>query len=262
MPTKTPLHISSFNGKSEDVINLIQSKVDVNECDTESLETPIFMASQNGHLDIVKKLILAKADINLSNKYKCDPLMAASYYGHEEVVKELIKFGANPNKKDIFGQSPLFLASKKGNLKIVQELINAGANVNEQNNDNENPLYEAIKRFDEQAGKLSIRDQEESTLDIIELEKTNYLEIAKTLISANADVNHPNKDRETPLLVAMLSGNEEIIKAFDFYEDHNKLQLWQLHKELPSPPPPSPSNSPTNSLAPTQFNPKDDTLKR
>ncbi len=187
--------------------------------------TPLMLASYYGYTEIVKSLINVGADVNST-----DPMLEntafgfASARGHIEIVKELYIYGARVNT----GGHALYGASLNGHTEIVKFLISRGVNVNAE------CIYkESFEEYEsEKTRKLSLI-QNASTL-LIAACQNGHVEVVKLLIAARTSVNaecvyeriekeEANYDHDhttitksekiiTPLIMASLRGNTEIVK--------------------------------------------------
>ena len=92
------------------------------------------------------------------------------------------------DERDKWGNSALNVSSDIGEFKITQLLLEYPFDINAKGLDDCTPLYYAV------SGK--------------------YIDIVKILVNKKADLDIPNKNGNTPLIIAvqMYDGNDEIIK--------------------------------------------------
>jgi ankyrin repeat protein len=171
---------------------LIENKSNVNVWSIEDGNTPLHFASKNNVMEIVQKLILKNADVNAKNFEGSNPLHVAVQDNGMDCIQCLIENGANVNESDKYEQTPLYWAvlsklSDDKKLKCFKNLIEAGADLSVTNNYGDTLLHLAAKNC---------------SSDILE-----YL----LKMGANANINVENKDKHTPLHVAITSNlsNEE-----------------------------------------------------
>ena len=120
----TPLHGAAWNGYTELVKILLETKADVNARKRDDGATPLYIASIRGHTEIVKLLLDYKADVNMGLTNGDTPLHTAVWNGHPEVVKILLEKKADVNASKHDGATPLDIAAITGNIEIMKLLLN------------------------------------------------------------------------------------------------------------------------------------------
>ena len=140
-------------------------------------------------------LLQRKVNVNIGNKAGVTALHVACERGIVAMVKELLLFeGIEINTKGYYHwNTPLHTACVSGEKDIVFALIEAGANVMEENDDNMTPLHIAVVE--------------------------RKLEIVKMILDMHADGKEEllqaiEKDGNSPFLLAVKSGDEEMVKFF------------------------------------------------
>jgi len=152
--------------------------------------TVLQLAAMCNELEVVQGLLQAGADPNAKDsRWGVTALHVTVGYGHLEVVKALIAAEADIKQTDSDGNTPLQLAAMDNELEILQELLQAGADPNAKNSDNmdRTALHEAVRR--------------------------GYLEVVKALIAARADITQTDNDGNTPLQLAAICNEPEILQA-------------------------------------------------
>ena len=118
-------------------------------------------------------------------------LQIAAMDNELEVVKALLEAGADPNAKssDNTDRTALHYAVEFGHPEVVKALIAAGADPNAKNSDNmdRTALHEAAEH--------------------------GRLEVVKALIAARADITQTDNDGNTPLQLAAICNEPEILQA-------------------------------------------------
>jgi len=177
---------------------------------------PLISAVRSNDFEIVKMFVSEGIDVNAKH-YGSTPLhFAAQYNGSHEITSFLVAEGADINAEDKDGNTPLHIAVARRNLATIDVLISKEADVNAKNLRGYTPLHEVIASFGFGSfsglggGGFSQPD------DRYEAERATLyardLELAKSLISAGADVN-ANWGQRTPLHLAVdTRKNAEIIK--------------------------------------------------
>lgn len=134
----------------------------------------------------VKELINEGVDVNQFDMANDDytPLMLAIKLKSADIVDILLKANANLYDSTYFEEIPLGLAAINGDLKITKLLLDAGANPDK--GGESPPLCDAIHG--------------------------EHINVAKTLIKRNADVNACDPSGVTALMIAAITGNMEIVE--------------------------------------------------
>jgi len=133
-------------------------------------------------------------------------------------VKTLLKQGVNPNTTDANGNPMLFLAVKdKSNAVIEVLLADKRTDVDLSTKSGETPLMIASIQGDLPLVKTLVL-QKNAMVDHIGWKPLHYasttgqLEVAQFLISKGATVDSQSLNGTTPLMMAVQSGNEQLVK--------------------------------------------------
>lgn len=190
-------------------------------------------------MESVRFLVMAGADINATGEYGWTPLVEAVNAGEQEMVSFLIDHGADVNVKSSSGDTPLIYAASASydQEEIAEILIKAGADVNAKgwlgetalchacserlertamlilksgaDEGLDDALYKAVlSRMDEMVKELVSRGANPNlkvdgdTLLSMASEK-GYTDMMRLLISLGANIDEPDEDTRTPLLVAI-----------------------------------------------------------
>lgn len=132
--------------------------------------------------------------------------------------KTVLSRGGNPNQKSPNQQTPLTMAAREGSWKVFDVLMaSPKIDVNLANAYNETPLmYTAL------VGDLPRTRQlltQGATVNQSGWSALHYaavkgnLEILKLLLSKGAAVNEPSPNGDTPLILAVRSGNTDAVQA-------------------------------------------------
>lgn len=143
----------------------------------------IVKASPRKNAEIVELLLDAGADANAVDQSGRTALMEASAGGDAEVVGLLLGAGADANAADQTGCTTLMVASAGGTAKIVELLLDAGADASAIDQEGRTPLMHA-------------------TCD----------DVAGLLMPEYANVNHVDKRKQTPLIIATQKGLANVVK--------------------------------------------------
>jgi ankyrin repeat protein len=92
--------------------------------------TAVMYAAANNDLELVRALIKAGAEVKLKNQLGTSALTEAAIIGSTPVIEALLKAGADPNFRTTDGETPLMAAARSGNVDAARVLLAAGADIN------------------------------------------------------------------------------------------------------------------------------------
>ncbi|KAN0070248.1 Ankyrin repeat-containing domain protein [Elaphomyces granulatus] len=154
-------------------------------------------AAEQGKLDLVKLLLKVDGiNPNFGDHLKSAPLILAAKNGHSDVVGLLLAtVDVDPDVRNKYSASPLIYACQKGHVSIVKQLLNRGeVDLN------------AVTFYG-----WSPHTESGSSTPLIAAEN---LEVVELLLAKDGiDINACNTKGETPLLIAMVLGQAQKIKA-------------------------------------------------
>jgi len=218
---KTPVNIIKY---------LVENGADYNVCD--EFRTPLKQAVISKNKEVEKYLrsigavspddlydaVIIENLPKIKSLLKKAPCMAKSILycgksiihlaaerGNIDIVRYLLNIGISPNLRDTGLVTPLHLASLYGEKRIVKLLFNSGAKVLS-DEDGRTPLTYLTGTISDRI--LSNLSSYYSGKNV----KKEYLEIAKILISQEADVNSRDLDGKTNLYYAIISNQVEMVK--------------------------------------------------
>ncbi|CAD6442839.1 70f76fa4-52fb-420e-a197-e7cc39b9e563 [Sclerotinia trifoliorum] len=152
--------------------------------------TPLMFACIANHESVVKFLLRAKADVNIkSPRMEYTALHLAAFWGNKNICRMLLRCKANVQVLDVKEKSPLFYACGNQRSEVVIQLIKSGAAV--QSTEEQN----VILRF------VFGRESYKSEWPILTKVFNNIL-----------DVNYQGVDEETPLSLAIQTGNANLVR--------------------------------------------------
>ena len=169
-------------------------------------------ASEKAENTLVELLVERGANVLKKDKKQKTCLFYAieSKADNADVVNTIIKQNVPVNSEDIESATPLIRASQKCFPNIIKSLIKAGAIVN----------FEY----------LSIQD---TPLHIIARQKLGEpLLCAKILVENGADINKPNKQKQTPLDICQKFGLKDVYEFL--YKEKDKIKPQELNSILPN----------------------------
>ncbi len=128
-------------------------------------------------------------DVNVQLTDSVTPLHMACDLGKINLIRQLVQAGAKINVADQFGSTPIAVCVARGNKPCVEFLLANHADLN----------------FREGRAFYS------SFFPILMAMDTNKIDLVRLLIKSGADVNVQGFERQSPLHVAAMKGNEELI---------------------------------------------------
>ena len=142
----------------------------------------------------------------------------AAKFDDASEVKSLLKKGVNPNTVDANGSPMLVLATREKSLKVIDVLLgDKNIDVDLSDKNGETPLMMASIDGNLPLVKTLVIDHK-AQLDHIGWTPLHYacakgqLEVAQFLIANGAIVDSMSLGNTTPLMMAVQSGNEKLVK--------------------------------------------------
>ncbi|PSN51182.1 hypothetical protein C0J52_06044 [Blattella germanica] len=200
----------------EKAIELLKNGANPNAKD-EYGNTPIHYAAEKKWMNVVECLLELECDIDCTNTEGETPLLKAIKRRNEEIAIKLIQRGANPNAKDKYGNTPMHYAAEKELTNVVECLLELKCDIDCTNKNGETPLLKAIKRRNEEMSiKLlnhganpNAKDENGNSLMHFAV-KFNLVITVDLLLRLKCDFDGFNKKGKTPLLEAVMGGNQQL----------------------------------------------------
>jgi ankyrin repeat protein len=220
--------------------------------------TALMWACYSGDADLVERLIKAGADVSAVNDYGASALQVAAVLADPRIIKDLLKAGVNPDSPNAEGQTALMVVARSGNVQSAKLLLDAGATVDarEQWGDQTALMWAASEAHPEMIKLLTahhadvnahgaIRDwQRRVTAEgrpknenhggftaLIYAARIGCIECAKALLKAHADINLPDPDGETALLLSIINMHFDFASyLIDAGADVNR---WDFYGQTP-----------------------------
>uniref|UniRef100_A0AAY4AF44 NAD(+) ADP-ribosyltransferase n=1 Tax=Denticeps clupeoides TaxID=299321 RepID=A0AAY4AF44_9TELE len=193
------------------------------------------MAARGGHVHVAKLLLESGAFVDdydhleecLSSEggrefLSATPLLVAAQLGHEALVRLLLDWGADVNFcQKTTGWSALMLATIGGKVGVVQQLVERGADP-----DHLNVLAKTAFEVAMQLGQKEVKgyldsittvrpqaDDEKRRPDVFRALKLGNAQLVKDILEEDASqVNIANADGASPLMIAAVSGQLEVVQ--------------------------------------------------
>jgi len=207
----SPLHIASFGGMCDLMMELIQHGANCNQLTSSGLGlSALDLACENSHESAVVLLLENGANPDgksgstrstRSDSYKSHsmpPLCMAAKNGSKTVVDILLKYGANVNASSEKGDTALHLATS---YAIIETLLNAKANVSATNYNGETALSALCEKrqADANAVELLLKHGADPNtgFPLHAACENNDTDIVKLLLSYGANENLPKKSERS-----------------------------------------------------------------
>jgi ankyrin repeat protein len=232
-------------------------KVDVNRRNADG-STALQWAVYEGNVAEAQRLVRAGADVSLANKYGATPMSLAAEVGNTNILKILLEAGANadsPNpdgqtalmavartgivaaaqvlldhratvdaKEKFGGQTALMWASARRHPEMMQLLISKGADVNARSTDRD------YQRHVTAEGRPKNLDSGGLT-PLLYAARENCIACVEVLLKSKADIDLPDPDGVSPLVVAILNANWDLARQLILAgADVNQ---WDIFGEAP-----------------------------
>jgi len=196
---------------------LIDHGVDINAASTRG-ETPLHFAAGQATPRMLNEMFDAGADPSPANEHGQTPLTNLSFRGNIENARILIARGADPNAADDNGYTPLHAACREAGAEYVRFLLDSGADVAAANQRGQIALAVAAEAGDPDVVEALLQAGADPNtpeanfgwcpLHIAAAE--GYTDVADRLLEHGAGVSCEDKDRVTPLELAVRHGNRKV----------------------------------------------------
>ena len=232
-------------------------KEDVNRRDVDG-STPLQWAVYKGDVAEVRRLLKAGADVSLANNYGATPMSLAAEVGNTDMLRLLLEVGANadsPNPEEQTalmavartgnvaaaqllldhhatvdarekwgGQTALMWASARRHPEMMQLLISKGADVNARSIDRD------YQRHVTAEGRPKSLDSGGFT-PLLYAARENCVACVQVLLDNKADIDLPDPDGVSPLLVAIMNANWDLAKQL--IAAGADVNQWDIYGEAP-----------------------------
>ena len=236
----TPLIISSSLGDVDSVHALLAYRADVNAANKDG-NTALIYAARYNHPQVVKELLTpqtmqAPVDVNAQNNSGQTALYWAAAKGNEEIVRRLLAADADDTLAAKDGLIPYRVAQKNNRQSVLPWFEKNIIEVKNSVIDEDNKALEAIARAEGRSLDSFTEKKEEPVTDqdIFKAAQTGDVDLAGRVIALNkAVVFDKNKEGDTPLLVAVANGQQQMVdylleNAARLFEASNKGNVFHV----------------------------------
>jgi ankyrin repeat protein len=256
--TETTLLDAAESGDHATAMRLVGAKgANVNATSADGA-TALMYASANDDLELVRALIKAGANVKLKSQLGTSALTEAAIIGSAPIIDALLKAGADPNFRNIDGETPLMAAARSGKVDAAKLLLAAGADINAKENwgGQSALMWAAAQDQPEMVKFLASKDanlndhgkinqwerkviQEPRPKDmnkggfsaLLYAAREGCSTCVQNLLTAGADPDSEDPDRETPLLLAL--ENMHFDTAAVLIKGGADLDKWDLFGRSP-----------------------------
>nr|XP_054351001.1 ankyrin repeat and SOCS box protein 10 isoform X3 [Pongo pygmaeus] len=194
----TPLHVAASRGHTEVLRLLLRRRARPDSAP--GGRTALHEACAAGHTACVHVLLVAGADPNIADQDGKRPLHLCRGPGTLECAELLLRFGARVDgRSEEEEETPLHVAARLGHVELADLLLRRGACPDARNAEGWTPLLAAC----------DVRCQ--STADA-EATTTRCLQLCSLLLSAGADADAADQDKQRPLHLACRRGHAAVVE--------------------------------------------------
>jgi len=240
---KAFFHAVSFN-RHDDIKWFIKAGMNPNEIKNENGQFAIHVANGT-RVDTMRLLLELGADPNVTDKYGNTALHSAAFTNSSKLLGMLLTEGVDINAKNSRGKSALHIIINRGHATILEHLLRVGAQVNEEDNEGKTPLMGAIEagrhemismliKYDADINYRPTEKRAKNLTPLILAIRKNDIHAVRILIDSGVDVNRTSPTGFTPIMIALMEANSEIIallldnKAQVSHKGGRKINALQL----------------------------------
>jgi ankyrin repeat protein/L-ascorbate metabolism protein UlaG (beta-lactamase superfamily) len=196
---------------------LVAHGVDINAASTRG-ETPLHWAAHQATPRMLNAMFDAGADASPANEFGQTPLIGLSFRGNIEAAGILLARGADPNAADQNGYTALHAACREAGAEYVKLLLDSGADVAAVNQRGQTALAVAAEAGDpdvveallDAGADPNTAEAHFGWFPLHTAAARGYPDVAERLLEHGARASCEDKDRVTPLELAVSHGNRKV----------------------------------------------------
>jgi ankyrin repeat protein len=220
----TPLQWAVFRGDLAEVKRLLRAGANVSLSNNYGA-TAMSLAAEVGNTEMLALLLEAGADADSPDPDGQTALLAVARTGIVEAAKVLLDHGATVDARETWGgQTALMWASARRHPEMMQFLISRGADVNARSIDRN------YQRHVQAEGRPKSLDSGGLT-PLLYAARENCLACVEVLLKNKVDIDLPDPDGVSPLLVAIMNANWDIAKHLIL--NGADVNQWDIYGEAP-----------------------------
>ena len=220
----TPLQWAVYKGDVAEVKRLLRAGANLKLANNYGV-TAMTLAAEVADTGMLKVLLEAGADADSPNPEGQTALHAVARTGNTEAAQVLLKAGATIDAKEKWGgQTPLMWASARRHPAMMELLISKGADVNARSTDRN------YQRHVQAEGRPKSLDSG-GLSPLAYAARENCMACVEVLLTHKVDINLPDPDGVSPLLVAIMNANWDI--ASRLIQAGADVNQWDIFGETP-----------------------------
>jgi ankyrin repeat protein len=220
----TPLQWAVYEGDVAEVRRLIGAGADVSLANDYGA-TPMSLAAEVGDTEILRLLLDAGADADSPNGEGQTALMAVARTGNVAAAELLVEHGATVDAREAWGgQSALMWAAARRHPAMIEFLIANGAQIDARS------LHRDYQRHVTAEGRPKSLDSGGFT-PLLYAARENCIACVDVLLEHGADIDLPDPDGVSPLLLAIMNVNWDLARRL--IEAGADVNQWDIYGEAP-----------------------------
>ncbi|MES2624363.1 MAG: ankyrin repeat domain-containing protein [Pseudomonadota bacterium] len=243
--------------KFDEALELVSSGADVNAPSADGT-TALHWAAHYGNADLARRLVRAEAKPDVHNDYGSSPLGEAATIGNLEMLEILLDADADANLANPEGQTALMAVARTGNVEGAKLLLSHGAEINAAETwGGQTALMWASARKQPEMVKFLVengaaidkraidRDWERRVTSeprvkemfsggltaLLYAVREDCLDCVKQLLAAGADVDKPDPENVSPLILALINLRFDIARYL--IEQGADVNQWDYYGRTP-----------------------------
>lgn len=233
-----PLIDAAHAGDEAAALELLRSGADAKEAAPDGT-TALHWAAHNDDVELARRLVREGADVSARNDYGATPLSEAAIIGNVEMLDLLLDAGADANEANADGQTALMAVARTNNVEAARRLVRAGADVNAREtwrgqtalmwaaHDRRPAMVKFLLQEGADPNAVSTVNhwQRQTTTEsraqyrpaggltpLLYAAREGCDECVRLLVEGGAEVNLPDPDEISALIIAIDNGNYDIAK--------------------------------------------------